>query len=308
MCVCVKRSPAVKHLCAMTGRLCSNHNQRDAVLWLCDITLHLLHPSACAHTCCSSHTTSKPPPVPLPVAAAAAPPPPPSACFFTSHPPQCFHQIMVGIYFLQAMILCVLLVKKFPYALFVLPLIVFTIVFHMVQSAQFRRPWRLGNAREAALLDARDHVSVSFSWLCCCFFAAPLLDHKHDVLMLSGCLVCVWSVASTCKHHSAVMQCLTRSTYKAADHPHHFADPRAGPEMATSHTEPHLPVCSPNHLSHPPSHSLTQAPVSAEEAEATRVNYLSPVYKIDEVEHRKLIEEAAQVSVCVVCVYSVLHS
>jgi hypothetical protein len=38
-----------------------------------------------------------------------------------------------------------------------------------------------------------------------------------------------------------------------------------------------------------------QAPVSAEEAEATRLNYLSPVYKIDEGEHSKLISEAAEV-------------
>lgn len=39
--------------------------------------------------------------------------------------------------------------------------------------------------------------------------------------------------------------------------------------------------------------------MSADEAEQTRRNYLSPVYKIDEVEHRKLIEEAAEVCVCV---------
>jgi hypothetical protein len=35
--------------------------------------------------------------------------------------------------------------------------------------------------------------------------------------------------------------------------------------------------------------------VSAAEAEATRLNYLSPVYKIDEAEHSKLISEAAEV-------------
>ena len=40
---------------------------------------------------------------------------------------------------------------------------------------------------------------------------------------------------------------------------------------------------------------LLQAPVSDAEAEATRVNYLSPVYKIDEEEHTKLIQEAAEV-------------
>jgi hypothetical protein len=72
-----------------------------------------------------------------------------------------FHQIMVGIYFLQAMLLAVLAVKRFPYALFVLPLVVFTVIFHIVQSSQFKRPWRLGNAREAAMLDARERVRAS---------------------------------------------------------------------------------------------------------------------------------------------------
>lgn len=67
---------------------------------------------------------------------------------------------MVGIYFMQLMPLALLLVKKFPYALIMLPLILFTVVFHVVQSSQFKRPWRLGNARESAMLDARDHVGV----------------------------------------------------------------------------------------------------------------------------------------------------
>lgn len=41
--------------------------------------------------------------------------------------------------------------------------------------------------------------------------------------------------------------------------------------------------------------AVPQAPVTADEAERTRLNYLSPVFKIDESEHRKLIEEAGQV-------------
>lgn len=81
---------------------------------------------------------------------------------FTHSTQQVFHQIMVGIYFHQAMLLCILLVKKFPYALLVLPLCIFTVVFHIVNAAQFKRPWKLGNAREAALLDARDHVSCGW--------------------------------------------------------------------------------------------------------------------------------------------------
>lgn len=106
-----------------------------------------------------------------------------------------FTQIMVGIYFLQVMVIAVLAVKKFPYAAFIIPLIIFTIIYHRVFGSMFARPWTLGNAREAAMLDARDH-----------------------------------------------------------------------------------------------------APVSAAEAEATRLNYLSPVYKIDEAEHSKLISEAAEVN------------
>jgi hypothetical protein len=74
-------------------------------------------------------------------------------------PLQVFTQIMVGIYFLQAMVIAVLAVKKFPYAAFIIPLIIFTIIFHKVFGSMFARPWTLGNAREAALLDARDHVS-----------------------------------------------------------------------------------------------------------------------------------------------------
>jgi hypothetical protein len=74
-----------------------------------------------------------------------------------------FTQIMVGIYFLQVMVIAVLAVKKFPYAAFIIPLIIFTIIYHRVFGSMFARPWTLGNAREAAMLDARDHVSDSSS-------------------------------------------------------------------------------------------------------------------------------------------------
>ena len=100
-----------------------------------------------------------------------------------------FHQIMTGIYFLQLMLMCVLLVKKFPYALLVLPLLVFTVVFHIVNNSEFSRPWRLGNARESAMLDARDHVSrVKFFYF---WEGGGALLGAQQQCVLCVC-VCVW--------------------------------------------------------------------------------------------------------------------
>jgi hypothetical protein len=76
-------------------------------------------------------------------------------------PLQCFNQIMTGIYFLQAMALCVLLVKGFAFAALIIPLIVFTAVVHSNCNKLYRRPWTLMSAKEAAILDARDPVSCS---------------------------------------------------------------------------------------------------------------------------------------------------
>lgn len=79
---------------------------------------------------------------------------------------QCFNQIMVGIYFLQAMGICVLLVKRFNFAPLILPLIVVTIIFHKVNLGLFQRPWTLMSLKEAAVLDARDQVSMTPSYCC----------------------------------------------------------------------------------------------------------------------------------------------
>eukprot|EP00878_Enallax_costatus_P008398 GHUV01008778.1.p1 GENE.GHUV01008778.1~~GHUV01008778.1.p1 ORF type:complete len:750 (+),score=167.74 GHUV01008778.1:924-3173(+) len=73
----------------------------------------------------------------------------------------CFNQIMTGIYFMQAMGICVLLVKRFNFALLLLPLIVMTVAFHVVNLSLFKRPWTLMSLKEAAVLDARDHGDVS---------------------------------------------------------------------------------------------------------------------------------------------------
>ncbi|KIY93558.1 hypothetical protein MNEG_14404 [Monoraphidium neglectum] len=67
-----------------------------------------------------------------------------------------FHQIMVGIYFLQAIVATVLGVKRFPYAALILPLVVATVVFHWALAKLFKRPWTLTSIREASMLDARD--------------------------------------------------------------------------------------------------------------------------------------------------------
>lgn len=72
----------------------------------------------------------------------------------------CFHQIMIGIYFLQLMTACVLGVKQFAYAALVVPLIVLSIAFHVVNISLFKRPWTLMSLREAAALDGRDHGAV----------------------------------------------------------------------------------------------------------------------------------------------------
>ncbi|KAI8468680.1 MAG: hypothetical protein J3K34DRAFT_426590 [Monoraphidium minutum] len=67
-----------------------------------------------------------------------------------------FHQIMVGVYFLQLIVMTVLGVKRFPYAALILPLTVCTAVFHWAMSNVFKRPWTLTCVREAALLDKRE--------------------------------------------------------------------------------------------------------------------------------------------------------
>eukprot|EP00882_Tetradesmus_deserticola_P001118 GHRQ01001211.1.p1 GENE.GHRQ01001211.1~~GHRQ01001211.1.p1 ORF type:complete len:784 (+),score=334.19 GHRQ01001211.1:817-3168(+) len=77
----------------------------------------------------------------------------------------CFNQIMTGIYFLQAMALCVLAVKGFAFAALLIPLILFTAVVHVNCKKLFRRPWTLMSAKEAALLDARDPADISPSEL-----------------------------------------------------------------------------------------------------------------------------------------------
>uniref|UniRef100_A0A383WQ20 ERD4-related membrane protein n=1 Tax=Tetradesmus obliquus TaxID=3088 RepID=A0A383WQ20_TETOB len=73
----------------------------------------------------------------------------------------CFNQIMTGIYFLQVMALCVLLVKGFAFAALIIPLIVFTAVVHSNCTKLFRRPWTLMSAKEAAILDKRDPADIS---------------------------------------------------------------------------------------------------------------------------------------------------
>lgn len=72
-----------------------------------------------------------------------------------------FNQIMVGIYFLQAIVATVLGVKRFPYAALILPLSVCTVVFHWAATNVFKRPWSLTSVREAALLDAREEKPLS---------------------------------------------------------------------------------------------------------------------------------------------------
>jgi hypothetical protein len=52
-------------------------------------------------------------------------------------------------------------------ALSVLPLAPVAVIFHIVQSSQFKRPRKLGNARESAMLDARERVSHPLGGVVC---------------------------------------------------------------------------------------------------------------------------------------------
>jgi hypothetical protein len=69
---------------------------------------------------------------------------------------------MVGVYFLQLMVLALLGVKKFAFVLLIIPLPFITILFHKTMLGVFKRPWKLMSLKEAALLDARDGA-VSWS-------------------------------------------------------------------------------------------------------------------------------------------------
>ncbi|KAF6257823.1 hypothetical protein COO60DRAFT_1521842 [Scenedesmus sp. NREL 46B-D3] len=100
----------------------------------------------------------------------------------------CFHQIMTGIYFLQAMALCVLLVKGFPYAALIIPLIVFTAVVHSNCKQLFRRPWTLMSAKEAAILDTRDpdHITPAELDEVCVKYLSPVFkvdEAEHAALI-----------------------------------------------------------------------------------------------------------------------------
>lgn len=85
---------------------------------------------------------------------------------------------MTGIYFMQAMGICVLLVKRFELALLLLPLIVVTIAFHKLNLGLFKRPWTLMSLKEAAILDGRDQVREiacpGGARICCCLSACNL--------------------------------------------------------------------------------------------------------------------------------------
>lgn len=67
-----------------------------------------------------------------------------------------FNQLMVGIYFLQAIVATVLGVKKFAFAVIILPLLFFTAIFHVVVYNLFHRPWNITSLQVAALLDKRE--------------------------------------------------------------------------------------------------------------------------------------------------------
>lgn len=67
-----------------------------------------------------------------------------------------FHQIMVGMYFMVAMLILVLMFKRFPFVWLAIPLGVFMVLFHHTTAKLFDRPWSLMSLKEAAILDRAD--------------------------------------------------------------------------------------------------------------------------------------------------------
>lgn len=63
---------------------------------------------------------------------------------------------MTGIYFMQIVVMAVLLVKKFVLALLIIPAPIMTALFHVVLTNLFNRPWTLMSLKEAAVLDKLD--------------------------------------------------------------------------------------------------------------------------------------------------------
>lgn len=69
----------------------------------------------------------------------------------------------MAIYFLQAMLACVLGVKKFGLVALIIPLPIVTAWYHIQMNKLFARPWTLMNLREAAALDAQEGGQVGGS-------------------------------------------------------------------------------------------------------------------------------------------------
>jgi uncharacterized membrane protein YphA (DoxX/SURF4 family) len=65
---------------------------------------------------------------------------------------------MSGLYFMQILLIGVLVVKDFKYALLGLPLVVMTFVYHLTALATYRRPWSVMSLHDAARIDAKDKV------------------------------------------------------------------------------------------------------------------------------------------------------
>jgi hypothetical protein len=63
---------------------------------------------------------------------------------------------MVAVYFFQLMMLFLLGIKRFPYAVLAIPMPLITGLFHWSCNQLFRRPWELQALRAAADMDKID--------------------------------------------------------------------------------------------------------------------------------------------------------